>query len=320
MMRDAILSLPEQLKWKPIIANREKFFTGASLVVCGMGGSRVWAEIFEMLRPGTVARVHSDYSLPAGAEKMSDVNFVISSYSGNTEETLSAYATARAVGLPLAVITVGGKLLELAKQDGAAYIQLPNTGIQPRASTGFGVKAFAALIGDEKIFKELETIAEKLQPTNFEISGKTLAELLDGKLPLIYSSARNAALAQNWKIKINENAKAPAFWNVLPEMNHNEMTGFASAGGAVGVISMCHVIFLRDNEDFTRVRQRMDVTEKLLIARGVTISRVDLVGVTRMEKVFNALLLGDWTSVALGERYGVDTEQVPMVEEFKKMI
>lgn len=320
MMRDAVLDLPKQLEWKPEIKNADKFFAGAPLVVCGMGGSHVSADVFEMLRPGSVVRVHSDYGLPVEAAAPSGVNFVISSYSGNTEETLSAYAAARAAGLPLAVIAAGGKLLELARTDGVAYVELPSTGIQPRAATGFGVKAFAVLVGDDKIFGELEALAQKLKPAEQEAAGKALAELLDGKLPLIYSSTRNASLAHNWKIKINENAKAPAFWNVLPEMNHNEMTGFDSDGGAAGVASMCHAIFLRDDEDFDRVQIRMDVTEKLLAAREVTVTRVNLAGATRAEKVFNALVLGDWTSVALGERYGVDTEQVPMVEEFKKMI
>jgi glucose/mannose-6-phosphate isomerase len=136
----------------------------------------------------------------------------------------------------------------------------------------------------------------------------------------VYASVRNTAIAQNWKIKFNETGKVPAFWNVVPELNHNEMTGFDAKAKTTPLSRHFHFVFLKDAEDDRRIIKRMNVMEKLFRDRGFKTEIVLLQGKTDLHKIFNGLILADWTAFHSAKLYGVDPEQVPMVEEFKKMI
>jgi glucose/mannose-6-phosphate isomerase len=136
----------------------------------------------------------------------------------------------------------------------------------------------------------------------------------------VYASGRNRAIAENWKIKFNETGKIPSFYNVVPELNHNEMTGFDSKGRTAPVSRHFHFVFLKDGGDDRRITKRMSVLEKLYKDRGFKAEIVLLQGKNEVHKIFNALNLADWTAYHTGLLYAVDPEQVPMVEEFKKLI
>lgn len=320
-MREGIKNFAAQFGWQPKIINNGKLQPAERLIVCGMGGSRLSADILAALKPEKVRAVHLSYGLPElPATDFATALLVLSSYSGGTEEILESYDLARARGLNFAVMAVGGELLARAERDGVPCIQFPNTGIQPRLSIGFGVKALAAFLEDEKLLAELNSLEKILQPESLELRGSELARDLVGQLPLIYASEKNRALAQIWKIKINENSKIPAFANALPELNHNEMTGFDSAPGARMLSENMTAIFLADSSDHPQIQKRFAATEKLYRDRKIKTLRIDLGGATRAERLFNNLLLADWVSVVLGESYGAETEQVPMVEEFKALI
>ncbi len=311
-MRDALERFPEQFLFKPSIENSAALAAGKQLVICGMGGSHLSADVFNMLAPGHIRAIYSDYGLPElpDAEKYL---YVMSSYSGNTEEVMESYEQARAAGLDMCAMAVGGALIEHAKADGVAHIQFPSVGLQPRAALGYGVMALAAFTGVDFPAPQCDIFAAREQ-------GEKLAQNLVGKIPLVYASGRNGALAQNWKIKFNENTKIPAFWNTIPELNHNEMTGFDVVSATQELSEKFFVIMLRDADDHARNARRFEITRDLYRARGLTVHEVELSGVSRADKIFGSLMLADWTSVFLGEHYGVETEQVPMVEEFKKMI
>lgn len=320
-MTDALKKFPEQFWHKVKIQNENYLMHRGKLVVCGMGGSHLSADIFNTLQPHIISHVHMDYGLPILPEQEARESlFVMSSYSGNTEEVLEAYDQARDKKYAIAVMAVGGKLIERAKKDDVPYIEFPNVGIQPRAALGYGVMGFTKLTSQLQLESQLMALHEKLNVEAADKAGKALAEALRSSVPIIYSSMRNAAIAQNWKIKFNENTKIPAFWNAIPELNHNEMTGFDVIDTTRELSKRFHVIMLRDNEDHPRNLRRMEITAELYQQRGITVEVVEMSGTTRAEKVMNSLMLGDWTSVHLGEIYGVETEQVPMVEEFKKSI
>lgn len=312
MMRDALERFPQQFLFKPVIENAEALVRGKQLVICGMGGSHLSADVFNMLAPGHIRVIYSDYGLPElpDAEKYL---YVMSSYSGNTEEVMESYEQARAAGLDMCAMAVGGALIERAKADGVAHIQFPSVGLQPRAALGYGVMALAAFTGFEVVHPKCDIFAAREQ-------GEKLAQDLIGKIPLVYASGRNGALAQNWKIKFNENTKIPAFWNTIPELNHNEMTGFDVVSATQELSEKFFVIILRDADDHVRNARRFEITRDLYRARGLLVYEIELSGVSRADKIFGSLMLADWTSVMLGEHYGVETEQVPMVEEFKKQI
>ncbi|OHA65863.1 MAG: bifunctional phosphoglucose/phosphomannose isomerase [Candidatus Wildermuthbacteria bacterium RIFCSPHIGHO2_02_FULL_49_9] len=317
-MKEAIEKFAEQFLWEPILANEENLKRTGKYVLCGMGGSHLQGDILQMLNPGLDLLVHADYGLP---ENITPDRLVIaSSYSGNTEETLSAFQAAKEDSSPLAVSSVGGKLIELAKKHGLPYIQIPDTGIQPRSALGYTTKALLKLVGEEGLLKEAGALAETFFPKDFEQEGKELAQRLFGKIPVIYSSRKNLPIAYNWKIKFNESSKIPAFYNVFPELNHNEMAGFDVIDSTKVLSKKLCVIMLKDNQDHPRIQKRMEVTGKLYQDRGVQVEEVLLRGERPLKRIFSSLLLADWTAWYTAKEYGTEPEQVPMIEEFKKLI
>ncbi len=331
-MREAIRNFSRQFAFEPVVVNRDRLARPARVVVLGMGGSGLAAPLLLIGKAELPITMHRDYGLPSSCTDLRSVQVIANSYSGNTEEVLDGFETALRQGLSIFAISIGGKLIERAKEAGAPYIQMPDTGIQPRMALGLNTLALAAMMGEEEIVQELHALADPpsatggggLKPESasrrIEISGKALAEKLNGKIPVIYSSRRNQAIAYTWKIKLNETAKIPAFFNVFPELNHNEMTGFDVADSTRPLSEKFAFLFLKDSEDHPKVQKRMEVTEKLFRDRGFTVKVIPLEGKNVWEKIFSSLILADWTAYFLAGHYGVEAEEVPMVEEFKKMI
>ncbi len=321
MMSDAIKNFAKQFAFEPIIENGDGFVPKKKVIVAGMGGSALAAGLLKNWNPDLDLRVHKDYGLPFISDSDKKETLVIaSSYSGNTEETIDAYHQAGKQGIMRVVIAVGAKLIETAKKDGVQYIQLPNTGIQPRSALGFSFKAHLKFLGLRDALKDISALAKEFDPSVFEEDGKKLANELRGYVPVIYSSARNESIAYNWKIKFNETGKIPAFYNILPELNHNEMTGFDIKESSRDLSEKFFFIFLRDRTDHPRIQKRMDILERLYQDRGLSVRLVDLEGVHPFYKIFSSLVLADWTAVYSAQGYGLESEQVPMVEEFKKLV
>ena len=224
-MEEAILNFAKQFEYEPEIENADKLQKLEKFILVEMGGSHLQGELLKSVRPAFDLVVHRDYGLPELSESALKNSLIIaSSYSGNTEETISAFEEAIEKGYPVAASSIGGKLIELAKQHEVPYVQIPDTGIQPRSALGFTFKTLAKLTGQEEVLRDAATLASQLAPEEYEEKGKALAATLKGSVPVIYSSRRNESVAYNWKIKFNETGKVPAFYNVFPELNHNEMT------------------------------------------------------------------------------------------------
>lgn len=327
-MRDAILNFVKQFEYEPRLENAEHFRPGKKFIVCGMGGSALAAEIIKDLKPDLDILIHRDYDLPSphlssptrGEELKEGVLVIASSYSGNTEETISAFEQARSRNLPLVAISIGGKLLDLARHYSIPYIQMPDTGIQPRLALGFSFRAMLKAMGEDDLLAESTKLAAALKPADLEGEGRAWAAKLKGYAPVIYSSAKNSSVAYNWKIKFNETGKIPAFYNVFPELNHNEMTGFDVKDSSRVLSEKFYFLLLRDDADNPQIQKRMTVLEKLYRARDLPTEVVEMSGQTRLEKIFNSLLLADWIAFHTAEGYGLESQAVPMVEEFKKLI
>ncbi len=317
MMQDAIKNFSKQFEWEPKMENgsvedHDRF------IVCGMGGSALAADILSAVDPMLDIIVHRDYALPSPH----DINkrlIIFSSYSGNTAEVLDAFdlALEHKEDLAMAVLTTGGELLKKAQDNNVSYIQMSDTGIQPRSALGFNLRGLLAFVNRPSLIKMVEELSEELG--DYKKEGVELAGQLQDKIPVIYSSSTNRAIAYNWKIKLNETGKVPAFYNVVPELNHNEMTGFDVSEKAGGLLKNLAFVFLTDEDDDKRNQKRFEVLQKLYRERGMTVIKKPLGG-EGFAKVFNSLLLADWTAVTLAEYYGHESEQVPMVEEFKKLI
>lgn len=316
-MYEAIKNFNQQFLYEPEIINPENFVEKKSFIVIGMGGSALVAKLLKTWKPELDIIVSNDYGLPElSVEEFKNKLIILSSYSGNTEEVVDAFAEAKNKNLTMSVIATGGKLLSLAKENNVPYIKLPDTGIQPRSALGFSVKAFLKFIGEEVELKKITELSASLIPVDFEKTGKILAEKIKNYIPIIYASSRNLSLVYNWKIKMNETGKTPAFCNVFPELNHNEMNGFDTKE----VNDKFYCLILKDVEDDIKILKRMIVLQKLYKDRNLKTEIIELLGENFWLKIFTNLVLADWTAYYTAMQSGLDPDQVPMVEEFKKLI
>lgn len=319
-MFESIKKMKEQLLWNPEVVGIGVNGLGSrKVIICGMGGSNVASGFLEMLRPDLEIVAHRSYGLPQNAKKEDLI--IISSYSGNTEEALDSFEKAVGGGFNVVVITIGGKLLELSKEKNIPYIQMPNIKIEPRMALGYSLLAMLKTMGDEKNLKKAREFGENFNPEKFEKEGKSFAKKLNGKIPIIYTSWNNKAIAYAWKLKFTEIAKVPAFFNVFPELNHHEMVGFLTSGaapeGVCGSAISSYFIFLKDSNDHPRIQKRMYETQKMLEEKGFNVVVFDLDSES-FEKIFNSLVVADWTSYNLAQNSGFYPEDSSVIEEFKK--
>lgn len=325
-MEQAIRDFGTQFSFTPAIENAEHLpifnpTMGWRAVVAGMGGSHLAADIFAAVYPHIPVSVHRSYGLPVGGKPGADLTlYIASSYSGNTEETLDFMKAALAAGKHVVAITTGGAMATLAREKKVPLILLPITGIQPRSALGFSLLAIAALLGGEHIVKELQVIGSAMHTDELETEGKDLAELLKGKVPVVYASEVNTSLAYNWKIKFNETGKIPAFYNTFPELNHNELAGMDVLPTTAPLSERLHFIFLEDAEDHPRIITRMTVTEQLYGERGISFSRSPLSGKHRAERMLASLVRADWAAFHTALLYRAEPEAVAIIESFKKLI
>ena len=320
MIEEAIKNFPKQFAFEPEIKNAEKLKSFESIVIGGMGGSGLVAGILRALKPEMDIAAHHDYGLPAYLKDVDKRLFIAISYSGNTEETIDFFREALKRRLNVAVIAVGGKLLELVKESETPFIQIPYVGSQPRLALGIMLRAVLILISDKNLYQDCEEFGKIMRSEEIEAKGKNLADKIYGRAPVIYSSRRNLPLAYNWKVDFNEGAKIPAFYNVFPEVNHNEMQGFDVNNSTKALSEKLHFILLKDIEDHPQIIQRMDILKKLYEDRNLPVTLAELEGVNRVGKIFNSLILAAWAAYYTAKLYKTDPEGVPMVEEFKKLI
>lgn len=298
------------------------------LIVTGMGGSGIAGELlassiaFDLSVP--VSAYHG-YSLPAvGPEAL----VIAISYSGETEETLSAVEKALEAKARVVCLASGGELERLARERKLPFIKAPS-GLQPRAALGYLLLPVLGLLdrlGCCQLRGELARLPEALtelrkrwRASSPEAGNraKQLARGLYRKIPLVYGvEGATSAVALRWKTQINENSKQPAFWNVVPELCHNEIVGFEGAE----LLPNMKVIFLRSGLDHPRNLVRIDLLKELLAARGVEQEEVFAEGEGRLAQLFSLIYLGDFVSFYLAMLNGVDPSQVASISELKRRL
>lgn len=313
-MRQKILNLINQFDWNPEINNNQINKNYDKVVVCGMGGSHLAADILQSLNLKEII-VWSDYNLPD--LNLKNALIVVDSYSGNTEEALSSFREAKKRKLNICVITSGGKLLELAIKNNISYIQIPKSDLQPRMALIYQILALLKILNKKDILKEIKNLKNKINILNLEKEGKILAQNMFNFIPVIYASCQNKALAYIFKIKLNESSKIPAFYNTFPELNHNEMQGFNLSPKTKKILSNFLFIFLNDKNDNIYIKKRMKITSDLYKKQGFKILNIELNYNNFWLKVFNFLFLTDWISYYLSQIYNYEFENVPLIEEFK---
>ncbi len=319
-MEEIIRNFAEQLKYAPEIENATALKRGGKFVVAGMGGSNLASELLKVWNPELDIVVHRDFGLPAMAEsELQNRLIIISSYSGGTEETISAFREASKKKLSVIILATGGELLELAKENDVPYIQMPDIGARPQLAIGLSLKAILKATGENRALEEISELAGSFNAADYETAGKDLAEKLGGKIPIVYSSNRNLPIAHYWRINFEETSKTPAFCNAFPELNHNEMVGFTSSPAGESLQSKFHFVFIKDKDDDPRIQKRAETTAKLYESKGLGVESVNLEG-SAWQKIFGSLLLSSRTSFYLAQNRGIDPDDITVIEEFKKQV
>jgi glucose/mannose-6-phosphate isomerase len=298
------------------------------VVIVGMGGSALAALLVkswlasEMTIPFEVVR---SYDLPGYVDYNTLV--IASSYSGNTEETLAGLASGLDRVAQLGILTSGGKLHAEAQSSSIVHVAVPS-GIQPRMAMIFQLRGLVAILAHFGVvnhdrFGEIADTADWLEAEtkNWVPStstdknlAKQIALMSIGKTPVFYSGGLMAPIAYKWKISWNESAKNMAFWNELPEFNHNEFLGWSSHP-----IEKPFAVFdLMSSFEHPRVQKRFEVSDRLLSGMRPKSHKIALQGDTPLHQMLWGCVLADFASVYTGVLNGVDPTPVVLIEKFKK--
>ncbi|MFA5308332.1 MAG: bifunctional phosphoglucose/phosphomannose isomerase [Dehalococcoidales bacterium] len=297
------------------------------VVVLGMGGSAIGGDLVRSLaqaEAGVPVIVHRDYGLPAYVDDKTLL--IASSYSGNTEETLSGFEPALKTGAKKLAMTTGGKLEQMAQANHIPVFKIEYQA-QPRAALGYSfiptlaVMQRLGFISDKsadvaETVKVLENLASKLEEKSLEKSNpaKQVARRLYGHLPVVYGAGIASEAAHRWKTQLNENSKAWAFYEAFPELNHNATVGFPLPKE---VASKIRVVLLRSPLFNQRIKLRYEVTCELLKQSGVAYEFVDGEGQSALAQMVSLVMFGDFASYYLAILYQVDPSPVKVISYLK---
>lgn len=314
-MLDIIAKTPQDLAAEPEEAIMPESFRPSQIIVCGMGASAaaglivrdIWSDVLPSYR------VVRDYNLPRDVGKGALV--IACSYSGNTEETLSAFREALSRGCTVAGIASAGKLLEECKSRGLPYVKV-RFGIPPRAAFAPLFAALVKLLDGMGLIQDgvgqVKAVADRMDEAKFRKHAEELAAQFRGKVPAVYLWAYEG-LAVRIKNEFNENAKIPAKYEMFPELDHNEILGWTRGKLADNFL----LLFLRTEDEPERMRQRIDITKKL-IGDKVDMLELKLDGANAVERVLRGVYLFDMATVYLGDHYGFDTYENDVITDLKK--
>ena len=301
-----------------------------NIVVLGMGGSAIGGDLLRALAEPECALpivTNRDYTVPAFVN--AETLVIASSYSGNTEETLSAFAQARERGAKLLTITTNGKLARQAREQGVPLLTFRYQS-QPRAALGYslvsliGIVQKLGFIGDksddlEEAITVMEALQEEIRETVpiAENPAKQLAKRLYGHLPLIYGSGCLAEVAHRWKTQLNENAKAWSFFEQLPELNHNAVVGYQFPEDLAERIL---VVMLVSSLDHPRHKARFQVTQEILAKHRIAYETIEARGKSLLAQMLSAIHFGDYVSYYLALLYEIDPTPVTVIDYLKERL
>jgi len=303
------------------------------VVLGGMGGSAISGDLLKMFTSNALKKpfeVIRHYTLPSHVNSHTLV--ILSSYSGNTEETLSLYEQAIHRQAPRVCISSGGQLLERAQRMGDPFIRIPK-GYPPRTALGYLLIPLLVLFSqwgwtsdvNPLLLRAAHRLREQVaryhpDVPDSENPAKQWAERLLGKIPILYTSTDLAPVGLRWKSQFAENGKMLAFHHTLPEMNHNEIVGWEGLGNKGTPSQVWEVIFLQDPQDHPRVQRRMEITRKILLSLGQPSKTVWGIGDSFLERIFDLIFLGDFISYYLAIFREIDPTTIQNIDYLKEQL
>lgn len=321
-MRTLVEGFPSQLEEALKIGRNAKLPVLSSpirnVLISGLGGSGIGGTIVSELAFGhspVPVTVTKGYFIPAFTGPDSLV--IISSYSGNTEETVACLEQALAKKATIVCISSGGKVAEIAEANNLGLIRIPG-GNPPRSCLGYSLTQLVFIFAHynllpKQAIADLESAVSLLQREHVAIrkSGEDLAAKLHGRLPVIYCTTNNEGIAIRFRQQLNENAKILCWHQVIPEMNHNELVGWA--GGTEEIA----VVLFNDPAEYERNQYRVQLNRDIISRYTPHFFEVDSKGNSRIEKAIYLIHLGDWASVFLADLRGVDAVEVNVINFLK---
>ncbi len=322
-MHDLVARFPAQLQEALAIGRAASLRVSEHpihhIFVSGLGGSGIGANFAaEFVRSECTVPflVGKGYDIPAFINK--NTLAIVSSYSGNTEETLAAFDLLLQTGAKIVCVASGGKVIAMAKELGLDFIQVPGDWPSPRACLGFSVVQqlfvlYKLGLTSDKAISELEKSILLLEKEDADIRQKaqTLAEMLNGKIPVIYGVDRMEPVLMRFRQQVNENAKALAWHHVIPEMNHNELVGWRDNYENLAVV------YFRNSDDFNRNAVRIDINKDIIRKYAASVIEIFSKGSSLVERSMYFVYLGDWISCYLADLRHQDSIEVDVINLLK---
>jgi glucose/mannose-6-phosphate isomerase len=335
---DAVAGLPEQLAHAHEVAGEvhpDAFPRGdtvRNIVFLGMGGSGIVGDV-------VAAALNDEIPVPINVLKQirtpefvgPDTLAIALSYSGDTEETVSMATSALERGAHLVAVSCGGRLADLAHDAGALHLPCPD-GFVPRAAIGALVAPVVVMLfraglapgGHANLVTAQAQLARRRDGCAPAVSGaanpaRELARQLGRTIPIFYGGgALGGVAAYRWKCDINENAKAPAFWNQYPELDHNEICGWGQHGDVTR--QLFSLVELRHGFEHTRLAPRFDATREIVEECVYQVLTVEGEGGGRLAQLLDLMYLGDWTSCYLALQNDVDPGPIDAITSLKSRL
>jgi glucose/mannose-6-phosphate isomerase len=289
-----------------------------NVLICGLGGSGIGATIITQVvsqDANCPITVNKDYKIPSFVNQNTLV--LCCSYSGNTEESLEMLTQAEAKGATIACVTAGGQLEKIAKEKGYNHIIIPN-GHPPRAAFGLAFPTLFFMLNHYDVISDNYVdqfnnaiVTINAEEENIIKEAKEITEKLVNKIPVIYSDANYEGVSIRFRQQINENSKMLCWHHSIPEMNHNELVGWRTKNEDLAVV------ILRNDDDYFRTQKRMEVNKTVFEKYTSTIIEIFSKGNSKLEQSLYLIHLGDWVSILLGNKNGVDITEVDVITALK---
>ena len=321
-MKTLVDSFTEQLKRAKEIADKAVISPAKNIqniIITGLGGSGIGGTIISELINDSCPvpiLVNKDYFLPSFAN--SNTLLIVSSYSGNTEETLQVMNEAIAKKVQIVCVTSGGKVLELAKQHQFEFIEIPG-GNPPRSCIGYSLVQLIKILiakgfAPASLMTDLESSIKLLQDekASIKVNAMTIAKKLSGQIAVIYSLGSCEGVSVRFRQQINENSKALCWHHVFPEMNHNELVGWTEVNRHLTVVTF-HTSF-----DYARTKKRYEVCKPIFEKYAKEVIDITAHGTSKLEQFFYLINIGDWISCYIADIKDIDPVEVNVIDHLKK--
>jgi glucose/mannose-6-phosphate isomerase len=325
-MDQLVARFPDQLKEALTIGEKAIINPYAhkfnKVFISGMGGSGIGANfVYEFVKDKCKVpyMIGKGYHIPAFVDE--NTLAVASSYSGNTEETLSCFDQLLKTGAKIVVIASGGKLIELAEKHSLDIIRVPGDWPSPRACLGYSiVQQLYVLYRSGFINREtIDQISSSItllesESESIKEKAKHVAQMLHHKMPVIYTSDRMESVAVRFRQQINENSKMLCWHHVIPEMNHNEIVGWRDRYDDIAAV------FFRNKDDFERNAMRIDISKEIISQYAGSIIELYSKGNNLVERSMYLVHLGDWITVELAALRNMDAVEVKVIDYLKSAL